>query len=186
VRAAAALPVTFVCAACLGLLSAGAYGLLETGSPMEFVLNGKPRQLDADPDMPLLWALRELLNLTGTKFGCGAGLCGACTVHLNGRAVRACQTPLSAVAGSNVVTIEGLGGERLHPVQTAWLAHNVPQCGYCQSGQIMQAAALLAETPHPSDAEIDAAMSGNLCRCGTYPRIRAAIRAAAGHTKHDS
>jgi len=153
---------------------------LETGGAMEFIVNGEPRHVNAEPSMPLLWVLRDLLKLNGTKFGCGAGLCGACTVHVNGRAVRACQTPLSAVGGARVVTIEGLGRRELHPVQIAWLEHNVPQCGYCQPGQIMQAAALLAQTPHPSDAEIDAAMSGNLCRCGTYPRIRAAIRAAAG------
>lgn len=146
---------------------------------MEFVVNGEPRQVNADPRMPLLWVLRDLLKLTGTKFGCGAGLCGACTVHVDGRAVRACQTPLAAIGGARIVTIEGLGHPQLHPVQIAWLEQNVPQCGYCQPGQIMQAAALLAQTPHPRDAEIDAAMSGNLCRCGTYPRIRTAIRAAA-------
>ena len=145
---------------------------------IELHVNGKPRRIDADPDMPLLWVLRDLLHLTGTKFGCGAGLCGACTVHMDGRAVRACQTPVADAARGRITTIEGLAGERLHPVQAAWLAHNVPQCGYCQSGQIMQAAALLAEKPHPSDAEIDSAMSGNLCRCGTYSRIRAAIRSA--------
>jgi isoquinoline 1-oxidoreductase subunit alpha len=153
---------------------------------IEFTVNGEKRQVAADAGMPLLWALRDLLKLTGTKFGCGAGLCGACTVHLDGRAVRACQTPLSDVARKSVVTIEGLGRGGLHPVQTAWLAHNVPQCGYCQSGQIMQAAALLNEKPRPSDPEIDAAMSGNLCRCGTYPRIRAAVRSAAQSAKNSS
>lgn len=152
---------------------------------IQLQVNGEKRQIDADADMPLLWALRDLLSLTGTKFGCGAGLCGACTVHLDGRAVRACQTAVAAAARGHVTTIEGLGHERLHPVQVAWLEHNVPQCGYCQSGQIMQAAALLSEKPHPSDADIDAAMSGNLCRCGTYPRIRAAIR-AAGQTANAS
>ncbi|HEY1962778.1 MAG TPA: (2Fe-2S)-binding protein [Rhizomicrobium sp.] len=146
---------------------------------IELQVNGERRRVDADPDMPLLWALRDLLQLTGTKFGCGAGLCGACTVHLDGRAVRACQTPIADAARGHITTIEGLARDHLHPVQAAWFAHNVPQCGYCQSGQIMQAAALLSDKPHPSDAEIDAAMSGNLCRCGTYPRIRAAIRAAS-------
>jgi aerobic-type carbon monoxide dehydrogenase small subunit (CoxS/CutS family) len=146
---------------------------------IELHVNGEPRPIDADPNMPLLWALRDFLKLTGTKFGCGAGLCGACTVHLDGRAVHACQTPIADAARGRITTIEGLARERLHPVQAAWLAHNVPQCGYCQSGQIMQAAALLNENPHPSDVEIDAALSGNLCRCGTYPRIRAAIRSAS-------
>jgi isoquinoline 1-oxidoreductase alpha subunit len=155
---------------------------------VELTVNGQHRTVVADPGMPLLWALRDLLNLTGTKFGCGAGLCGACTVHLNGRAVRACQTPLSDVAHARITTIEGLGNGSFHPVQAAWLEHNVPQCGYCQSGQIMQAASLLAENPRPSDADIDSAMSGNLCRCGTYPRIRAAIKSAAGRmpAKHSS
>jgi len=143
-------------------------------------VNGTPRTVEADPAMPLLWVLRDLLNLTGTKYGCGRGLCGACTVHLNGAAVRACQIPLSAVGGASVTTIEGLSPDRSHPVQRAWLAEQVPQCGYCQSGQIMQAAALLATRPRPSEGEIEAAMAGNICRCGTYPRIRRAIRRAAG------
>ena len=142
-------------------------------------VNGSARQLDADPDMPLLWALRDLLELTGTKYGCGIGACGACTVHLDGVAVRACATPLSAVDGKNVVTIEGLDANARHPVQRAWVEMQVPQCGYCQSGQIMQAAALLRTAPNPTDAEIDAAMAGNLCRCATYERIREAIDRAA-------
>jgi isoquinoline 1-oxidoreductase alpha subunit len=136
--------------------------------------------VDADPEMPLLWALREQLALTGTKFGCGKGLCGACTVHLDGAPIRSCSTPLSAAVGSKVTTIEGIGGERIgKAVQTAWVAHDVPQCGYCQSGQIMSACALLAQTPKPTDADINGAMSGNLCRCGTYNQIRAAIHDAA-------
>jgi isoquinoline 1-oxidoreductase alpha subunit len=130
--------------------------------------------------MPLLWYLRDELGLTGTKFGCGVSACGACTVHLDGQAVRACVTPVSSAEGRKVVTIEGLSKDGSHPVQAAWRAHNVPQCGYCQTGQIMQAAALLAATPKPSDAQIDEAMAGNICRCGTYVRIRAAIHAAAG------
>ncbi|MEH6568654.1 MAG: (2Fe-2S)-binding protein [Halioglobus sp.] len=142
-------------------------------------VNGKVHQVDADPDMPLLWVLRDLLGLRGTKFGCGKGLCGACTVHLGGRAVRSCQMPLSAALGVSVTTIEGLSVDASHPVQVAWRDHNVPQCGYCQSGQIMSASALLASNASPSDAQIDSAMSGNLCRCGTYPRIREAIKQAA-------
>jgi isoquinoline 1-oxidoreductase alpha subunit len=130
--------------------------------------------------MPLLWYLRDELGLTGTKFGCGEGLCGACTVHIDGQAMRSCQVPMSGVANRRIVTIEGLSADASHPVQRAWMAANVAQCGYCQAGQIMQAAALLAETPRPTDAEIDAAMSGNICRCGTYQRIRAAIKRAAG------
>jgi isoquinoline 1-oxidoreductase alpha subunit len=137
------------------------------------------RQLDADPDMPLLWALRDLLDLTGTKYGCGIAVCGACTVHVDGVPTRACVTPLSAVAGRTVVTIEGLDPNGQHPVQRAWVEVQVPQCGYCQCGQIMQAAALLKDTPKPTDADIDAAMAGNICRCGTYERIRAAIHRAA-------
>jgi len=148
--------------------------------PISFTVNGAPQVLDLAPDMPLLWALREGLNLTGTKFGCGIASCGACTVHVDGVAVRSCQTPLGDVAGLSVVTIEGLGTPAaLHAVQAAWVQAQVAQCGYCQSGQIMQAAALLAGNSAPSDAEIDEAMTGNLCRCGTYPRIRAAIHDAA-------
>ena len=143
-------------------------------------VNGQTVTLDLPPDMPLLWALREGLNLTGTKFGCGIASCGACTVHIDGQAVRSCQVPLSDAAGTSVTTIEGLGApQALHAVQAAWAEAQVAQCGYCQSGQIMQAASLLAVTPNPTDAEIDAAMEGNLCRCGTYPRIRAAIHDAA-------
>jgi aerobic-type carbon monoxide dehydrogenase small subunit (CoxS/CutS family) len=136
--------------------------------------------VDVSPDTPLLWVLRDVLHYRGTKFGCGMGVCGACTVHLGGRAVRSCMTEVSAAAGQPITTIEGLSPDGLHPVQLAWEALDVPQCGYCQSGQIMAAAALLAGTPHPTDAEIDAAMSGNLCRCGTYTRIRQAIHEAAG------
>lgn len=148
--------------------------------PTSFTVNGTPATLDLPPDMPLLWALRDGLNLTGTKFGCGVAACGACTVHVDGQAVRSCQTTLGDVAGAQVTTIEGLGTPAaLHAVQAAWLAGQVAQCGYCQSGQIMQAAALLSQTPNPTDAEIDEAMSGNLCRCGTYPRIRAAVHDAA-------
>ena len=143
-------------------------------------VNGTSRSFDGDDDMPLLWFLRDELRLTGTRFGCGAGLCGACTVHVDGRAVRACQTPMRTAQGKSVTTIEGLSTDGLHPVQRAWAQHNVPQCGYCQSGQIMQAADLLARTPDPSDPEIDRAMAGNICRCGTYDRIRAAIHDAAG------
>jgi aerobic-type carbon monoxide dehydrogenase small subunit (CoxS/CutS family) len=142
-------------------------------------VNGTPHTVTADPAMPLLWALRDLLGLTGTKFGCGAGLCGACTVHLDGAAIRSCQTPLAAVSGRQITTIEGLAANRSHPLQRAWIAEDVPQCGYCQSGQIMSAAALLATNAHPTDAEIDAALAGNLCRCGTYTRIRRAIHRAA-------
>lgn len=142
-------------------------------------VNGTTHQFDGDGSMPLLWYLRDELALTGTKFGCGIAACGACTVHVDGSAVRACVTPVSAVAGRKVTTIEGLDPQGSHAVQRAWREHNVPQCGYCQSGQIMQAAALLAQTPAPSDAQIDSAMAGNICRCGTYMRIRAAIHAAA-------
>ncbi|WP_420820819.1 (2Fe-2S)-binding protein [Sphaerotilus mobilis] len=147
---------------------------------IQFQVNGQARSVDADPEMPLLWALRENLQLTGTKFGCGMALCGACTVHLDGQAVRSCQTPLSAVAGKKVVTIEGVGAQAVgKAVQTAWMKLDVPQCGYCQSGQIMSACALLKDQRKPSDADIDAAMSGNICRCGTYNQIRAAIKDAA-------
>ncbi len=142
-------------------------------------INGKSVDVDVDPEMPLLWVLRDVLGLTGTKFGCGMALCGACTVHLGGQAVRSCQTPISAVGDQAVTTIEGLSKDRSHPVQQAWIELDVPQCGYCQSGQIMSASALLASQPRPSDADIDAAMAGNICRCGTYQRIRAAIHRAA-------
>jgi isoquinoline 1-oxidoreductase alpha subunit len=146
---------------------------------VKLTVNGVERQFDGDGDMPLLWYLRDELGLTGTKYGCGIAACGACTVHLGGAAVRACQTPLSAAADGAVVTIEGLSPDGNHPLQAAWRDLNVSQCGYCQTGQIMQAATLLRETPTPTDADIDNAMSGNLCRCGTYPRIRAAIKDAA-------
>ena len=149
---------------------------------MQLNINQQNYEIDADPEMPLLWALRDLLGLRGTKFGCGKGLCGACTVHMDGAARRACQTPLSAALGSRITTIEGLAQDASHPLQQAWQAHNVPQCGYCQPGQIMSASALLQQNPRPSDTEIDRAMAGNLCRCGTYPRIRAAIKQAAGLT----
>ena len=147
---------------------------------ISITVNGRRVQFEGDGAMPLLWFLRDELGLTGTKFGCGVSACGACTVHLDGQAVRSCVTPMSAIAGKTVTTIEGLDPEGDHPVQRAWRQHAVPQCGYCQSGQIMQAAALLAGTPRPSDGEIDAAMAGNICRCGTYMRIRAAIHDAAG------
>jgi isoquinoline 1-oxidoreductase alpha subunit len=147
---------------------------------VNLTVNGTARMFDGDEDMPLLWYLRDDLRLTGTRFGCGAGLCGACTVHLDGTAVRACQTPLKSVNNKKVVTIEGLSPNGTHPVQAAWERHNVAQCGYCQTGQIMQAASLLSRTPNPSDADIDRAMQGNICRCGTYQRIRAAIKTAAG------
>jgi aerobic-type carbon monoxide dehydrogenase small subunit (CoxS/CutS family) len=146
---------------------------------VKVTINGVAQSIDADGDMPLLWALRDTLGLTGTKYGCGIGACGACTVHIDGQATRSCMTPLNAVDGKSVTTIEGLGGEGLHPVQQAWMDENVPQCGYCQAGQIMNAAALLARNAKPSDQDIDEAMAGNLCRCGTYPRIRRAIHAAA-------
>ena len=142
-------------------------------------VNGKDHSVDVAGDTPLLWVLREALGLTGTKFGCGMALCGACTVHLDGEAVRSCVTPVRRAAGKKVVTIEGLSSDLRHPLQQAWIEADVPQCGYCQSGQIMSAVALLARTPKPSDADIDQAMSGNICRCGTYPRIRKAIHAAA-------
>jgi isoquinoline 1-oxidoreductase subunit alpha len=142
-------------------------------------VNGRDMQADVDPETPLLWVLRDTLGLTGTKFGCGMALCGACTVHLDGEPTRSCVTPAGTAAGKKVTTIEGLSADRSHPVQKAWMEIDVPQCGYCQSGQIMSAAALLAKTPKPTDADIDQAMSGNVCRCGTYPRIRAAIHRAA-------
>lgn len=144
-----------------------------------FTVNGSTHQPEAPPEMPLLWYLRDLAGLTGTKYGCGLGICGTCTVLVDGQAARACLLPVGELEGRAITTIEGLSADGMHPVQRAWRALNVAQCGYCQSGQIMQAAALLATTPRPTDAEIDAAMSGNLCRCGTYPRIRAAIKLAA-------
>ncbi|HEX4950834.1 MAG TPA: (2Fe-2S)-binding protein [Blastocatellia bacterium] len=147
---------------------------------IQLKVNGTARQYDGDEDMPLLWYLRDELQYTGTKYGCGQGLCGACTVHLNGKAVRSCQTTMKAAANQTITTIEGLSANANHPVQQAWRDHNVPQCGYCQSGQIMQAAALLKEKPKPTDADIDSAMRGNICRCGTYQRIRAAIKQASG------
>ncbi len=145
-------------------------------------VNGVKRTFRGDPKMPLLWYLRDGLDLTGTKYGCGAALCGACTVLQNDEAVRACVTPMSALNGARITTIEGLGRHGLHPVQRAWMRINVPQCGYCQAGQIMQAVALLKSKPKPSDEDIEHAMSGNICRCATYPRIRAAIKAAAGES----
>ena len=143
---------------------------------VNFTVNGMRRSFEGDPDMPLLWYLRDDLRLTGTRFGCGAGLCGACTVHVDGQSVRSCQTPMRTIDTKKVVTIEGLSPDGNHPVQQAWVTYNVPQCGYCQSGQIMSAAALLTRTPNPSDEDIDRFMSGNICRCGTYQRIRAAIK----------
>ena len=148
---------------------------------IQFKLNGQEQSFDGDPSMPLLWYVRDIAGLSGTKFGCGMGFCGACTVHRNGKAVRSCSTPVSGVSGQEIVTIEAVAGPGgLHPVQKAWIENSVPQCGYCQSGQIMQAVALLAETPKPTDSEIENAMAGNICRCGTYQRIRAAIKQAAG------
>jgi isoquinoline 1-oxidoreductase subunit alpha len=142
-------------------------------------VNGIAKSVDVAPDTPLLWVLRDTLQLTGTKFGCGAGLCGACSVHVDGALTRSCTLPVSQAAGKNIKTIEGLGANGLHPLQQAWIAEDVPQCGYCQGGQIMAAASLLAKTPHPSDAEINEYMSGNICRCGTYERINRAIHRAA-------
>jgi isoquinoline 1-oxidoreductase subunit alpha len=149
---------------------------------IEFKLNGQPVSLDLDPEMPLLWALRDHLHLTGTKYGCGKGYCGACTVHVDGQATRSCVLTLGAAQGLEVRTIEAFGAEASHPVQIAWAEVNVAQCGYCQTGQVMSAIALLEQNPQPSDAEIAVAMNGNLCRCGTYPRIRQAIRQAAEST----
>jgi isoquinoline 1-oxidoreductase alpha subunit len=146
---------------------------------ISFTINGRTQQVDVPPEMPLLWVIRDTLQLTGTKYACGMALCGACTVHLDGAPVRACVTPMSAVAGRTVTTIEGLSATGTHPVQRAWMEVDVPQCGFCQSGQIMSAAALLASKPSPTDADIDTAMAGNICRCGTYQRIRAAIHEAA-------
>lgn len=142
-------------------------------------VNGQRKEIAADPNMPLLWVIRDVLGLTGTKFGCGAAQCGACTVHLNGEAVRSCVTKLHRAAGQQITTIEGLSVNSNHPLQMAWAEFDVPQCGYCQSGQLMSAAVLLRENPHPTDEDIDLAMSGNICRCGTYPRLRAAIHKAA-------
>jgi len=142
-------------------------------------INGKEHQIEAAPDTPILWVLRDHANLVGTKYGCGIGQCGACTVHLNGIAIRSCSLPISAVEDKEITTIEGLSVDGTHPLQTAWLEHDVPQCGYCQAGQIMNAAALLKDNPSPSDGEIDKAMNGNICRCGTYVRIKAAIKSAS-------
>jgi isoquinoline 1-oxidoreductase alpha subunit len=147
---------------------------------IQLKVNGVQRSFDGEPDMPLLWYLRDVLALTGTKFGCGMALCGACTVHKNGKAVRSCVTTMQTAAGSEIRTIEDISENGLHPVQKSWMEINVPQCGYCQSGQIMQAIALLSQKPTPTDDDIDDVMSGNICRCGTYQRIRAAIKAAAG------
>src|ERR1043165_758733 len=147
--------------------------------PIEFNLNGKRQSVDVVPQMPLLWVLRDTLGLTGTKYGCGMALCGACTVHVNGQPMRACSTPVGSVAGRNITTIEGLSVDGNHPVQRAWVEEDVPQCGYCQSGQIMAAAALIAATAKPSDADIDRAMRGHICRCGTYQSIRRAVHLAA-------
>jgi aerobic-type carbon monoxide dehydrogenase small subunit (CoxS/CutS family) len=150
---------------------------------IKLTINGRPRSVDAAPDTPLLWVLRDELGLTGTKYGCGMGLCGACTVLANGEPVRSCSTAVTEAKGKKITTIEGLSPDGMHPLQKAWMAENVPQCGYCQAGQLMSAAALLAKTPKPTDAQIDEAMSGNLCRCGTYNRVRAAIHRAAGEVK---
>ena len=146
---------------------------------IEFELNGKPTRLEIEADTPLLWVLRDEIGITGTKYGCGLGVCGACTVHVDGSPQRSCTIPVGQLAGRKITTIEGLSANNDHPVQIAWREENVPQCGYCQSGQIMSAAALLAHNPSPDDSEIDAAMSGNICRCGTYPRIRKAIKRAS-------
>ncbi len=146
---------------------------------INLIINGKKQVVDVDPKTPMLWVLREHLQLVGTKYGCGVAACGACTIHLDGVAVRSCQLPVSAVANKSITTIEGLSENGDHPVQKAWLLHDVPQCGYCQSGQMMSAAALLKKNPHPTDEQIESAMNGNICRCGTYVRIKAAIRTAA-------
>jgi aerobic-type carbon monoxide dehydrogenase small subunit (CoxS/CutS family) len=151
--------------------------------PYTITVNGRASTVDVPADMPLLWVLRDVMDLKGTKFGCGMAQCGACTVHLDGEPTRACVTPVSAVAGKTITTIEGLSADGSHPLQQAWLAHDVPQCGYCQAGQIMSAAALLAKKANPTDADIDTAMAGNVCRCGTYVRIRAAIRDAATRSR---
>jgi isoquinoline 1-oxidoreductase subunit alpha len=149
---------------------------------MQIKVNGVERSYDGDPNLPLLWYVRDVLGLTGTKFGCGMALCGACTVHQDGKAIRSCVTPVSATAGKEITTIEAISNRGLHVVQQKWIEYNVPQCGYCQSGQIMQAISLLKEKPKPSNEDIDSGMSGNICRCGTYQRIRAAIKAAAGES----
>ena len=149
-------------------------------SAFHLTINDRAHDVDVSPDTPLLWVLRDSLNMTGTKYGCGMGLCGACTVHVDGEAVRACQTEISTISGKKITTIEGLSADNTHPVQRAWIAEQVPQCGYCQPGQVMSAAALLAKTPKPTDDQIDSAMMGNLCRCGMYQRIRKAIHRAAG------
>jgi len=155
--------------------------------PYKLNVNGRPATVDAPADMPLLWVIRDILNLKGTKYGCGIGFCGACTVHMGGRAVRSCQTPVAAAEGAKITTIEGLSSDGSHPVQVAWQDLDVPQCGYCQAGQMMSAAALLAKTPKPTDQDIDAAMNGNICRCGTYIRIRQAIHKAASlSSKHSA
>jgi isoquinoline 1-oxidoreductase alpha subunit len=146
---------------------------------VKFQINGKATESKAEPDTPLLWVIRDELGLTGTKFGCGVSQCGACTVHVNGTPIRSCQAPVSTIGGKKVLTVESLSKDNSHPLQKAWIKHDVPQCGYCQSGQLMSAAALLQDNKNPTDADIDAAMSGNLCRCGTYPRIKAAIKDAA-------
>ena len=151
---------------------------------ISFNLNGKVVTVTAEADTPLLWVIRDEIGLTGTKFGCGAALCGAYTVHLDGQPVRSCQTPVSTVAGKKIATIESLSADNSHPLQKAWIAHDVPQCGYCQSGQLMSASALLASNKNPTDADIDNAMSGNICRCGTYNRIRAAIKSAAAEMRN--
>jgi isoquinoline 1-oxidoreductase subunit alpha len=153
---------------------------MEEGLMIPMIVNGKKHQVDVASDVPLLWVLRENLGLTGTKFGCGIAQCGACTVHVDGQPTRSCITPIESVKGKKITTIEGLSTDGSHPLQKAWIAEEVPQCGYCQSGQIMSAAALLTAKPKPSDADIDSAMSGNICRCGTYQRIRRAIHHAAG------
>ncbi|MFZ0037560.1 MAG: (2Fe-2S)-binding protein [Candidatus Acidiferrales bacterium] len=153
---------------------------------ISFQVNGKPRTVDVSPDTPLLWVLRDTLQLTGTKYGCGISQCGACTIHVDGDPTRSCVTPVSAIAGKSITTIEGLSLDRNHPIQQAWIAEQVPQCGYCQSGQIMTAVALLAHTPKPTDADIDQAMSGNICRCGMYQRMRKAIHRAAGQLAADA
>jgi len=150
---------------------------------ISFNLNGLAVSVQSEPDTPLLWVLRDEIGLTGTKFGCGKAQCGSCTVHVNGSAVRACQTPVSSVSGKKVATVESLSADNSHPLQKAWIKHQVPQCGYCQSGQLMSAAALLAKNKNPNDSEIDAAMAGNLCRCGTYNRLRAAIKDAAAEMR---